>query len=121
MSTLDRAAEQLARALAMLDDYVASETSPLLSLLGWEPPPGVADIGLAAIDLSALAGSLRTLEQVKVSGTDIQVTAAFADVVEGVADGLAQLRRVASTFTAPADYLTKTDIVNQFFPRLLDF
>ncbi|OXM69768.1 DUF6603 domain-containing protein [Amycolatopsis vastitatis] len=120
-STLDRAVEQLARAFALLDDHLAAGPGRLLPLLGWELPPGVSDIGLAAIDLSALRDKFQVLQTIKVSGTDVQVSAAFADLTVSVADTLAQLRRVATNLSATPDYLAKTNIVNEFFPRLLDF
>jgi N-acetylneuraminic acid mutarotase len=120
-STLDRTAEQLAAALKLLDNNLAAGPGRLLRLLGWELPPGVSDIGLAAIDLSALIDKIHVLESVKVSGTDVQISGAYADLAIGVADALAQLRRVAAGFAATPDYLAKTNIVDEFFPRLVDF
>ncbi len=120
-STLDRATEQLAGSLRLLDNHLAEGPGRLLRLLGWELPPGVSDIGLAGLDLSALIDKVHVLGTVKVSGTDIEITAAYADLAVGVADALAQLRRVANGFTATPDYLARTHIVAEFFPRLLDF
>ncbi|MGH3999834.1 MAG: DUF6603 domain-containing protein, partial [Pseudonocardiaceae bacterium] len=120
-STLERTVAQLADALALLDNHLAAGPQRLLNLLGWEMPPGVQDIGLTNLDLSGLIDKLHVLETIRVSGTDIEISAAYADLAVGVADALAQLRKVASGFSASPDYLAKTDIINQFFPRLLDF
>ena len=51
-STIDRATEYLGTATAALNDVngSAKAATQLLGLLGWAPPPGVDDIGLAQLD-----------------------------------------------------------------------
>src|SRR6266545_1016267 len=124
-TTLEAATEQLARALILVDDLLSDpRRGPrrLLGLLGWDLPPGVDDIGLAALDLSSVIDRITTLDAILAEGTatDIQVTAAYAGVLTAVATALTNLGNLAAGFSASSDYLQATDIQNQFFPRLLD-
>jgi len=118
-STLDRVVARVADVLTLVDRYLTGPER-LLRLLGWEPPPGVTDIGLAAVDLSIVLDQVDTLRRIQVSGTDEEIAAAFARLTLDVADGLDRLRRAAAGFTATPDYLSRTNIVEEFFPRLLD-
>ncbi len=124
-TTLEAATEQLARALILVDDLLSDPRGGprrLLGLLGWDLPPGVDDIGLAALDLSSVIDRITTLDAILAEGTatDIQVTAAYAGVLTAVATALTNLGNLAAGFSASSDYLQATDIQNQFFPRLLD-
>src|SRR6266540_2511350 len=124
-TTLQSATEQLARALILVDDLLSDPRggpTRLLGLLGWDLPPGVDDIGLAALDLSSVIDRITTLDAILAEGTatDIQVTAAYAGVLTAVATALTNLGNLAAGFSASSDYLQATDIQNQFFPRLLD-
>lgn len=123
-STLDRATEQLSRALIQFDDVLQGPNGAkgILALLGWDVPPAVDDIGLAAVDLSALIDKIAALDATLESGTatDLQIAEAYADVLVTAAAAITELKNLASGFAASATYLTATDIVKQFFPRLLD-
>ncbi|MDN3358542.1 kelch repeat-containing protein [Actinomadura sp. DC4] len=119
-NSVDRAVAQVATILAEADRHLGAPRQ-LLRFLGWETPPGVSDLGLAAIDLSGLHGKIDALTKARDSGTTAEVAAAYADLAIGVADALDQLRRVAGGFSATPDYLARTHIAAEFFRRLLDF
>jgi hypothetical protein len=123
-STLEGATEQLARAIALLERFVADLRGPaqLLRLLGWDLPPGVRDIGLARLDLSTLADRLEQLDHTLASGTadDLEIAAAYVELAVAVAQALDRLRAVAAGFTATPEYLARTRIKDEFLRRLLD-
>jgi hypothetical protein len=118
--SVDRAYEQVAAMLAEADRHLEVPRQ-LLGLLGWDTPPGVSDIGLAAVDLSGLHDKVDALTKARGSGTTEEIAAAYANLAIGVADALDQLRRVAAGFSATPDYLARTHIADEFFRRLLDF
>jgi hypothetical protein len=124
-STLDRATEELARAAAGLDGLSddVRRAGQLLALLGWELPPGVADIGVARIDVADVVARLRDLTELRSSETttDLEIAAALAELAVAVARALEHLEGVAAGFEATPEYLAATDIVDEFFPRLADF
>jgi hypothetical protein len=124
-STLDRAIEELARAAADLDDLSDDlrRAGQLLALLGWELPPGVADIGLTRIDVAEVVVRLRELTALRSSETttELELAAAQAELAIAVAAALEGLEGIAAGFQATPEYLAATDIVDQFFPRLGDF
>ncbi len=53
--------------------------------------------------------------------TGLELDAGYAQVAVAVAQFLQGIDAVVSGFSALGDYLAKTDIANQFLPRLLDF
>src|SRR5437764_281423 len=114
-STGEAAIEKLAQGLDGLGRYLTQPQGPgrLLSALGWELPPGMADIGLAGIDLSTIIDKLDGLAAVRASGTDIDIAGAYADLVVAVSNLIAQLRTVATGFDAIPDYLSRTHIATE--------
>jgi hypothetical protein len=121
-STAEAAIEQLANGLSALDRYLTHSLGPsrLLNTLGWELPPGVADIGLAGIDLSGVIDKFDALAAIRVSGSDIEVAEAYVELAVAVSNLFAQLGTIATGFAATPDYLARTHIAEEFFPRLLD-
>ncbi|MFN8499163.1 MAG: DUF6603 domain-containing protein [Anaerolineae bacterium] len=123
-STTDRASEQLAQIVRALgkaggDVEMAGQ---LLALLGWDLPPGVNDIGLSQLDVSAVAVQLDALIELRSQPdtSDVALAAATAEVVAALANALDHLRDISASFQATPAYLQATDIVDQFFPRLAD-
>ncbi len=85
----------------------------LLALLGWDLPPGVDDIGLAALDLSDLVSAVENLESTidrrhhrapRSTPPIVQVGVALASFLQGI-------DAVVTGFSATGDYLTKTELV----------
>ena len=66
-STIDRITEYLGNATAALDDVNGSAmaATQILALLGWAPPPGVDDIGLAQLDVSIIGARLDELSELR--------------------------------------------------------
>lgn len=121
-STLEQALAVLAGGLDDLQATIASPSGAerLLAALGFAPPPGIADPGLGGIDFSAVLDRLDALTTARVSGTSIEVGAAYAGLATAVPDLVSRLRNVAAGFEASPDWLARTDIAGQFFPRLFD-
>src|SRR6516162_10186579 len=122
--TIDQASELMADALSVLatvsGDIKAAQQ--LLALLGWDLPPGVADIGLAQLDVSTLITNIEALIELRgqENASDAEIAAAVAQVVLALKNSLTDLQNFAASLNAEQDYLKATDIVDQFFPRLAD-
>ena len=92
----------------------------LLAKLGWDLPPGVADIGLAGLDMDRVGVKLTKwieLTENPDSSTDDQALA-LAEVAGAAIDVLLHLRNVQ--LQAPQDYLEKTGIEDEFLTRIFD-
>jgi hypothetical protein len=123
-SSLDLAIHRIGSALSDIGDTLSRPDGPgeLLALLGWDLPPGAADIGLAALDFTDLVTAVENLDAsitlgtsgAELDGAYLQVGTALVTFIQGV-------DAVVSGFAAAGDYLAQTDIVDQFVPRLLDF
>ena len=89
-STIDRVTEYLGTATAALSDVSGSAKSAaqVLSLLGWAPPPGVDDIGLALLDVSTLEARLDELIELRSHDetSDADLALGIVGVVGAVAD-----------------------------------
>jgi hypothetical protein len=123
-STLDRAVHQLATSLAVVSNILERPTGPgdVLALLGWDMPPAVTDIGVAALDLSALVDAIETLESSIAAGvTGLPLDEQYATVALALEAFLETIDATVHAFNATPDYLQKTGIVDQFAVRLLDF
>jgi hypothetical protein len=122
--TIDQASELMADALRTLGAVSGdiNAAAQLLALLGWDLPPGVADIGLAQLDVSALVTNIEALIALRSQedASDAQIAAAVAEVVLALKNTLTDLQNFAASLNAEQDYLKATDIVDQFFPRLAD-
>jgi hypothetical protein len=121
-STLEAAFAALARGFADVDDALhrPGGAARLLGALGFDLPPGMTDIGLGAIDFSAVVDGLGALTDARVSGTSVQIGGAYAGLAVAMPELVDRLRTVAGGFAAPADYLARTGIVAEFFPRLTE-
>jgi hypothetical protein len=123
-STIERAAEHLGRATAALDKVngSAKAVTQLLALLGWAPPPGVNDIGLAQLDVSIVAARIDDLTELRSQegASDADLAIAVAAVVGAVADTIDDIEQMVASFQASPDYLSATDIRDQFFDRVAD-
>jgi hypothetical protein len=121
-SSLERAFAALAAGLADIDAALRAPDGAvrLLGTLGFAPPPGGGDPGLAAIDFAAVVDGLGALTTARVSGTSVEIGAAYAGLATAVPDLLGRLRTAAAGFAATPDYLARTGIAGQFFPRLFD-
>ena len=109
-----------------------AEAAQLLSLLGWELPPAVADIGLAGLDVSALLAKIEVVFELRVSisvngdgsvsGTTL--AGAYADLLVEATKFVQALVNLADnlpvTLAASGDYVSKTQIEKQLPIRLVD-
>ena len=123
-STIDRITEYLGNATAALDDVNGSAmaATQVLAMLGWAPPPGVDDIGLAQLDVSIIGSRLDELSELRSqeNTSDADLALAVAAVVTAVADAYEEIDQIVDSFQATPEYLTATGIRDQFFGRIAD-
>ena len=120
-TSLDLLVRELGHGLEVVAVAASAENGPrsLLRSLGWDLPLGVDDIGLAAVDLSALAEKLDELEEELDAGTTgLALDAKFAQVVLEVGSALTHLRAAVAGISAAGDYVDKTQIKGELLPRL---
>src|ERR1035438_4307340 len=122
--TIDQASELFADAVGALrivggDVRAAAQ---LLALLGWALPPGISDIGLTQMDLSALLDAIEALEDLRngPDGSDAQIAAAVAELVLALRNTIESVDKLIAGFEASSEYLDATQIKSQFFVRLGD-
>jgi hypothetical protein len=94
----------------------------LLGLLGWAPPPGVDDIGLAQLNLSDVGARIDELTELRSheETSDADIALGVAAVVGAVADAYEDIDQLVASFQATPEYLTATGIRDQFFGRVAD-
>lgn len=123
-STLQAVTIHVGRALNLLEGFLADArgAEQLLRLLGWSLPPGVDDIGLAAVDISRLVGALEELDAALLTrpADAARIDLAIVEVVLAFGETIEALESVAAGFTATPEYLERTGITDEFLPRLLD-
>ena len=123
-STIERATESLGQAATALGKVSGSTqaATQLLALLGWAPPPGVGDLGLAQLDVSLVAARIDALTELRSreETSDADVALAIASLVGAVADAYDDIDRVVASFQATPEYLAATGIRDQFFGRVAD-
>ena len=120
-STLDRIAHEAGRLLKFVAAVLAQDEGPrkFVGSLGWELPPGVDDLGLAALDLTAVVKKFEALEEAQSTNADDGVIAArFADLLDEVIRTFSALRTTVAGFSATGDYLDKTLHQERVLPRL---
>ena len=123
-STLDAATGLLGRALGLLERFLQTETGPkqLLADLGWTLPQGVDDIGLAALDVSAVVAKLSSVNvAIATNAGSLEIDAQYADLLVEVAHFLSELDGIGATLNAPGDFLVKTNVAAELPLRLVDF
>jgi hypothetical protein len=123
------AATALGRAIGPFEPALRSAASAaaVLRVLGWDPPPGISDIGLTAIDIGSLLGKLDAVLDARANAgvdengaqIDINVTL-YAELVAALAKFLDDLRALATSLPGalPGNYIAKTEIDKQLLPRL---
>ena len=90
-----------------------------LRSVGWDLPPGVQDLGLAAIDVSTLVQQLDALDQALSNGaSDAVLAAQFAEVFLELQRAIAHVRAVIAGLSATGDYLDRTQIKSEILERL---
>ncbi len=120
-STLDRVAYEAGRILKFVAAMVAQDDGPraFINSLGWELPPGVDDLGLAALDLTAVVTKFDALDEaISTDADELTVAAKFADLLDEVIRTVQAVRSAVAGFQATGDYLDKTQIKREFLPRL---
>ena len=123
-STLDGAIQRIGNGLRAVDHLLLGDNGPgeLLNTLGWQLPPGSGDIGLAALDLSALVSKIETLNvDISVDADGLTLAGDYAALFTEMTSIFNALDGIAGGFSAAGDYLAKTNIQNEFPERLLDF
>ena len=122
--TIDRAGELLARAVRALEGVGGDvrAAGQLLALLGWSLPPGVADLGLTQLDVSALVAKIEALSELRSNenASDADLAAAVAELVLDLDHALQHLQTLPAVFHATPEYLNATHIKDEFFTRLGD-
>lgn len=104
-----------------------SEARALINLLGWELPPGVDDIGLAALDLSGFLEKLDAVigasdeeweDELAMAGRIADLTVALAALAQTIYTLAEELPTKLASF---GDYVDRTNIHKELPKRLLDF
>lgn len=119
-STLDQLAYEAGRMLKIIGAVASANGGPAATLrsVGWDLPPGVEDLGLAAIDVSALVQKVEALDQSLSSGaSDAILAAQFAAVLLELQNAIANVRGAVSGLSAAGDYLDKTQIKSEILER----
>lgn len=122
-TTIDRIAHDVGQLLKVVGAITGADQGPqqLLATLGWDLPPGVADIGLASVDFSSLVQSLdRLQEALSTDASNAVVAERFADLLVNLEQAFTHLRAVIAGLRATGDYLDQTHIKSEFLPRLTD-
>jgi hypothetical protein len=120
-STLDRLAQEAGRLLGFVGTLATADRGPrnLLGALGWDLPPGAADLGLAATDVTRLISVVQDLDQAIAAGTSgLELDVKYATVLVELGDALTHLRGAVAGFQAAQAYLDATHIKSEFLPRL---
>jgi hypothetical protein len=120
-SSLEQLAHEVARGFGAIHAVTGAPSGPLVLVrsLGWDLPPGVSDIGLAALDLSDLVEKVVDLDVDLSSGTSgIAVDAKYADVFLALQDAITHLAAIGRGLSATGDYISKTHIDTELLPRL---
>src|SRR5262249_41356117 len=119
-SSIEKLARELAHALLALHVLLQDQNGPadVLRSLGWDLPPGVADVGLGAFDLSDLVNKVLALEADLAAGKrGADVAAEFGEVLVEVGGALTHIRAAGAGLSAAGDYLDKTHMKDEFLPR----
>jgi hypothetical protein len=120
-STLDRLVYEVGRLLKVVSAVISADGGPgaMLRSLGWDLPPGVNDIGLAAVDLSTLVQKVDDVEDALNSGaSDAVVAEKFAELLLELQRGIAHFNAAIAGLSAAGDYMDKTQIKTELSPRM---
>ena len=123
------AATALGRAIGPFETALRSTASAaaVLRVLGWEPPPGISDIGLTTIEIGGLLGKLdavldaRADAGVDENGAQVNINVTlYAELIAALAKFLDDLRALATSLPGalPGNYIAQTEIDKQLLPRL---
>lgn len=123
-SSIDRASEHFGTALAALETVGGNVrvARQLIGLLGWDLPPGVADIGLTDLQVAELAARLDALGELRSQPDppDVELAAAVAEVLSAAIDALDQIESIADGLQATPGYVEASGIKDELFRRLGD-
>ncbi len=124
-STIERASEYLGHATAALNKVngSAKAATQLLALLGWAPPPGVADIGLAAAESVDRERTDRRADGASQPRRDVRRryrARASPQWSARLWTPTTTSSSIVASFQATPEYLTATGIRDQFFGRVAD-
>jgi hypothetical protein len=112
----------VASALSLMGSLAELTGGPrrILASLGWDLPPGVDDIGLAALDLGTVGERLTRWSALALdpSASEDEESLALLELADAVVAVLFDLGD--ARFEAPQDYLDRTGIEDEFLTRLLD-
>ena len=120
-TSLERIAHELAQGLAAVHVLLAGDNGPavILRSLGWDLPPGAEDVGLAALDFSDLVDKVLELEDdIGAGKSGPELDAEFAELLVELGKALVHVQAAVEGLSAAGDYLDKTQIKDEFFPRL---
>ncbi len=127
-NTVNLLTESVGEVLSKLDALVqlTSGTSAFVNALGWELPPGVDDIGLAALDFTDLLQKLKVVADSSSEERKDEILMASRIAELGLAIGATvdSIRELADSLEALfggfGDYLDRTSIHKELPRRLLD-
>src|SRR5262245_24580104 len=122
-TTIDRLAHDVSNLLKVVGAVTSAEGGPrtLLATLGWDLPPGVADIGLAQLDFTRVVQSVeRVQEALSSNASEAVIAERFAELLVELDKAFTHLRAVVAGLSATGDYLDQTHIKSELVPRLTD-
>ncbi len=126
---VNRAAASIGKLLSFLSEIGGDidEARALINLLGWELPPGLDDIGLAALDLGDFLEKLDAVIDAPVEEWEDELAMAgrMADLILAVNALVGNIRTLAAELpnelSAFGDYVDRTQIHKELPKRLFDF
>jgi hypothetical protein len=122
-TTIDRLAHDVAQLLKVVGAVTSADGGPrtLLATLGWDLPPGAADIGLAQLDFSDVVQSVeRVQDALSSNASDVVLAELFAELLVELDKAFTHLLSVVAGLSATDDYLAQTQIKSELVPRLTD-
>ena len=127
--TIRTFSEQLGKLLERLGATIrpVKQTEKLLNTLGWSLPPGLDDIGLAALDFSEVITRLRTLLDSSKAEREDEVLMAqrVSELTIALANAVSSVRQFATdlptSITGFDDYISRSRIDKELPKRMFDF
>lgn len=127
-NTLNTITVAIGEVLSSLEQVLesSSKAKALINALGWELPPGVEDIGLASIDLTAFLEKLRIVIESSEEEweSEILMASRIADLAEALSRIVGEINHLArelpSQLNEYGDYVSRTNIDKELSKRMSD-
>ncbi|MFL5740212.1 MAG: DUF6603 domain-containing protein [Flavisolibacter sp.] len=125
-NTLQKISSGVGSAFITLEGLIGAEESAkaLVNSLGWQLPPGINDLGLAALDIVELREKLEKVINISVQAQNdyTEIAGRVGELLSAVAKTVLSLETIIKSLQQLnlTAYLDTTKILSDFVPRLLD-